>query len=95
LNGSHPLLVCNDDTSFEGGSVHTVGETCVFTVASKESGLEVNIDSTEYVVMSQEQNGVQNSELRYQLYLLNMWQNLKYSEPHQRIKIYCIKLREY
>jgi hypothetical protein len=54
-------------------------DTCVFTVASKKSGLEVNIDSTEYVVMSQEQNGVQNSELRYQLYLLNMWQNLKYS----------------
>lgn len=53
-------------------------DTCLFTVASRESGLEVNNDSTEYVVMSHEQNGVHNNELRY-LYPLNMWQNFKYS----------------
>jgi len=54
-------------------------DTCVFTVASKESGLEANNDNTEYVVMSREQNGVQNNELRYLLYPLNTWHNLKYS----------------
>jgi hypothetical protein len=67
-------------------------DRCIFTVASKESGLEVNNDSTEYVVMSQEQNGVQNKELRYLLYPLNTSNIL---EPHQQIKIYCINLREH
>ena len=52
--------------------------TRVFTVAN-ESGLEVNNDSIEYVVMSHEQNEVQNNELSYLLYPLNMWQNFKYS----------------
>jgi len=54
-------------------------DTCVLTVAVKESGLEVNNDSTEYVVMSHEQNGVQNHEQRYLLYPFTMWQNFRYS----------------
>jgi hypothetical protein len=40
LNGTHPVLVCNDDTPFEGDNVHTAQrDTCVFTAANKESGL--------------------------------------------------------
>jgi len=60
VSGSHPLLVFNDDTPLEGDTHILYRDTCVLTVAIKESGLEVNNDSTEYVVMSYEQNVVQN-----------------------------------
>jgi len=60
VSGSHLLLVSNDDTRFEGDTHILYRDTCVLTVAIKESGLEVNNDNTEYVVMSYEQNIVQN-----------------------------------
>ena len=40
-----------------GGSIHTVKENAAaLTVASKETGLEVNADKTKYMVMSRDQN---------------------------------------
>jgi hypothetical protein len=40
-----------------GGSVRTVKEnTEALVVASKETGLEVNVDQTKYMVMSWDQN---------------------------------------
>jgi len=36
-----------------GGSIHTIKENAeAFIVAGKETGLEVNADKTEYMVMS-------------------------------------------
>ena len=56
LNGTHQLLVQADDVHILGGSVHTVKEnTEALVVASKESGLEVNVDKTKYMVMSRDQ----------------------------------------
>jgi len=60
VSGSYPLLVYNDDTPFEDGTHILYRDTCVLTVAIKESGLEVNNGITEYVVMSYEQYVVQN-----------------------------------
>ena len=46
-----------DDVDILGGSVHTVKKKAeVLVVASKETGLEVNVDKTKYVVMSRDQN---------------------------------------
>jgi len=57
LNGTHQLLVYADDVNVLGGSVRTVKEnTEAFVVASKETGLEVNADKTQYMVMSRNQN---------------------------------------
>jgi len=40
-----------------GGSVHTIKEnTEALVVAGEEIGLEVNVDTTKYMVMSQDQN---------------------------------------
>ena len=40
-----------------GGSVHSVKEIAeALLVASKEIGLEVNVDETKYMVMSRDQN---------------------------------------
>ena len=47
-NGAHQLLVYADDVNILGGSVHTVKENTEYLiVASKEIGLEVNVDKTK------------------------------------------------
>ena len=57
LNGTHQLLVYVDDVNILGGSVHTIQKNAeALVVASKEIGLEVNADKTNYMVMSQDQN---------------------------------------
>jgi len=57
LNGTHQLLVYADDVNILGGSVHTIkNNTEAFLVGSKEIGLEVNADKTQYIVMSRNQN---------------------------------------
>jgi len=53
LNGTHQLLAYTEDINMLGGSVHTVKENAdALVVSSKEIGLEVNVDITEYLVMS-------------------------------------------
>ena len=47
------LLVYADDVNILGGSIHTVKENAeALIVASKEIGLDVNVDKTECLVMS-------------------------------------------
>ena len=53
LNGTHQFLFCADDVNVLGGSVHTVQENAeALVMASKQTGLEVNVDKTKYMVMS-------------------------------------------
>jgi hypothetical protein len=54
LNGTHQLLVHADDVNMLGGSVHTYikKNTNAFLVFSKEIGLGINADKTQYMVMS-------------------------------------------
>ena len=62
LNGIHQLLVYADDDNILGGSVHTVkGKARALIVASKEIGLEVNVDKSKYMVMSRDQNAGQST----------------------------------
>ena len=57
LYGKHQLLVYADDVNMSGGSVHTIkGNAEALVVASKETGLEVNADTTKYIVMFPDQN---------------------------------------
>jgi hypothetical protein len=55
-NGTHQLLAYADDVNILGGIVHTVKKTEALVAASKETGLEVNADKTQYMVMSRDQN---------------------------------------
>jgi len=57
LNGTHQLLAYAEDVNILGGSIHTVKENAeVLVAATRETGLEVNADKTNYMVMSREQN---------------------------------------
>ena len=48
-----------------GGSVHTIKENAeALIVASKEIGLEVNVDKTKYMVMSRDQNAGRSHNTR-------------------------------
>jgi len=52
LSGTHQFVVYADDVNMLGGSVHTMKNNAeALVVPSKEPGLEVNADRTEYIVM--------------------------------------------
>jgi hypothetical protein len=53
LNCTHQLLVYVDDVNTLGGSIHTIKKNAeALVAASKETGLEVNVDKTKYMLMS-------------------------------------------
>jgi hypothetical protein len=55
LNGTHQLLIYADDVNILGGSVHTIKENAEALVAdSKETGLEVNVNKSNYNVISRD-----------------------------------------
>ena len=57
LNGTRQLLVYADDVNILGGSEHTIKKNAdTLVVASKEIGLEVSADKTEYMVMPRDQD---------------------------------------
>jgi hypothetical protein len=57
-NGTHRHLVYADDVNKLIGSLHIVEKnTDGLAVASKENGLEVNVDKTKYMVMFRDRNG--------------------------------------
>jgi len=57
LNGTHQLLAYADDVNMLGRSIHTVKENAeALVAATREIGLEVSADKTEYMVMSRDQN---------------------------------------
>jgi len=79
LNGTHQLLVYADDVNILEGSVHTVKENAeALIVASKEIGLEVNADKTEYVVMSQDQNAGRSHSMKTDNSSFERVEELKY-----------------
>jgi hypothetical protein len=60
-----------------GGSIHAIKKnTEALVVASKEIGLEVNAEKTNYMVMSQDQNAGQNHNINplKGWYSSNVWE---------------------
>jgi hypothetical protein len=64
LNGTHQLLMYADDINIMGGSIHTIKKNAkALVAASEETGLEVNVNKTKYVVMFQDQNARQSNNI--------------------------------
>ena len=65
LNGTHQLLAYADDVNIPGRNVHTVKENAeALVVATKDIGLEVNVDKTKYMIMSRDQNAGRSHSMK-------------------------------
>jgi len=61
LNGTYQLLICADDINLLGDSTNTTKEnTKTLLDASRNFGLEINAEKTDYTIMSRHQNSGQN-----------------------------------
>ena len=81
LNITHQLLVYADDVNILGRSVHTTKENPeALTVASKETGLEVIVDKTKYMVRSRDQNAGRSQYMRIDNSSFERVEEFKYLE---------------
>jgi hypothetical protein len=65
LNGTHQLLAYADDGNLLGDNIDTINKnTETLTDASKEVGLEINVEKTKYIFLSHHQNAGQNRDIK-------------------------------
>jgi hypothetical protein len=65
LNRAHPLLAHADDVNLLGVNIATIKKnTDILIVASKEVGLEINVEITESMLLSRHQNSSQNQDIK-------------------------------
>jgi len=76
-------MVYADDINILGGSVHTTKKnTESLVVASKEIELEVNADTTKYMVMSREQNAGRSHSIKSDNISFEKVEQFKYLETN-------------
>jgi hypothetical protein len=64
LNGTHQLLVYDDDGKLLCDSVNTIKETETLLQASKDIGLEISAEKTKYMIISCHLNSGQNHSIK-------------------------------
>ena len=87
VNGTYQLLV-HDDYNTLGGSVHTSKNTEALVDASKEIGLEVNADKTEYMVMSRDQDAGRSQNIKIDNVSLKGWKRSDIWEQPNKSNFY-------
>jgi hypothetical protein len=64
LNGTYQILAYTDDVNLLGDNIDTVKKNTETLIdASKELGLEINVEKTKYMLLSRHQNGGQNRDM--------------------------------
>jgi hypothetical protein len=65
LNRTHRLLAYADDVNLLGDNIDTIKKTAETLIdASKEVGLELNVEKTKYILLSCHQNAGQNRGIK-------------------------------
>jgi retron-type reverse transcriptase len=65
LNGTHQLLAYADDVNLLGDNIDTINKNTETLIdASKEVGLEVNVEKTKYMLASRDENAGQNRKIK-------------------------------
>jgi sorting nexin-29 len=65
LKGTHQLLAYADDVNLLGDNIDILNKnTQTLIDASKEVGLEVNVEKTKYMLVSRDQNEDQNRDIK-------------------------------
>jgi sorting nexin-29 len=65
LNGTHQLLAYADDVNLLGYNIDTMNKNTETLIdASKEVGLETNVEKTKYMLLSRQQNVGQNRDTK-------------------------------
>ena len=79
LNDTHQLLVYAGGVNMLGGIVHNMKENAeALVLASKEIGLEVNVNKTKYMVMSRDQNAGRSHSMKTDNCSLERVEEFKY-----------------
>jgi hypothetical protein len=65
LNGTHQRLFYVDDVNLLGDNIDTIKKNIDTLIdASKEVGLEINVEKTKYMLLSHHQNAGQNRDMK-------------------------------
>jgi hypothetical protein len=65
LNGTQQLLAYADDVNLLGDNIDTIEKNTETLIdASKEVGIEINVEKTKYVLLSCYQNAAQNRDIK-------------------------------
>jgi hypothetical protein len=65
LNGTHQLLAYADDVNLMGDNIDTTEKNTETLIdAGKEAGLEINIEKTKYMLLSDHQNAGKNRDIK-------------------------------
>jgi hypothetical protein len=65
INGTHQLLAYTDDVNLLGDNIYTIKKnTQTLIDASKEVGLEINVEKTKYMLLFRHQKLDQNQDIK-------------------------------
>jgi hypothetical protein len=79
LNGTHKLLAYADDVNLLGDNIHIIKKSTETSIdASRDFGLETNVEKTKYILLSRLQNAGQDHDIKIANRLLKNVSLFKY-----------------